>query len=101
MSKVNFLIQYEIHQDRREEYINLIREIKNLLKVEGLESYQVFEVKGKPNNYQEIYTFNSTEAYENFDDDQNERLNILISKLNNLTVENSTRYTTLLELDSI
>ncbi len=101
MSKVNFNIQYEINQDKREEYLDIIREIKNLLRYEGLESYQVFEVKGKPNNFHEVYTFVSGEAYENFDDDQNERLNILINKLNDLTIENSTKYTTLLEVDNI
>ena len=101
MSKVNFNIQYEINRDKREEYLNIIREIKNLLKFEGLESYKVFEVKGKPNNFHEVYTFISNEAYENFDDDQNERLNILINKLNELTVDNSTKYTTLLEVDNI
>jgi hypothetical protein len=101
MAKVNFNIQYEISQDKREEYLEIIREIKNLLRFEGLESYNVFEVKGKPNNFQEVYTFISSEAFENFDDDQNERLNILINKLNDLTVENSTKYTTLLEIDNL
>jgi quinol monooxygenase YgiN len=101
MSKVNFNIQYEIDRDKRDEYLDIIREIKNLLKFEGLESYKVYEVKGKPNNFHEIYSFTTSEAYENFDDDQNERLNILINKLNELTIENSTKYTTLLEVENI
>jgi quinol monooxygenase YgiN len=101
MSKVNFNIQYEINPDKREEYFSIIREIKNLLKFEGLESYKVFEIKGKPNNFQEVYTFVSQEAFENFDDDQNERLNILINKLNDITMGNSTKYTTLFELEEV
>jgi L-rhamnose mutarotase len=98
MPKVIFNIQYELKPDKKAEYLSVIRELKNLLKAEGLESYSVFEVKGKSNHFQEIYTFSSKEAYEAFDDDENERINILINKLNDLTVENSTKYTTLFEV---
>lgn len=98
MPKVIFTIQYEIVPAKRDEYFSVIKELKNLLKADGLESYNVYEVKGKSNHFQEIYTFSSAEAYEAFDDDQNERINILINKLNDLTTENSTKYTTLNEI---
>ena len=98
MPKVIFNIQYEIPPGKSEEYLSVIKELKNLLKAEGLESYSVYEVKGKNHHYQEQYTFSSAEAYEAFDDDQNERINILINKLNDMTVEGSTHYTTLYEL---
>ncbi|MGE5436201.1 MAG: hypothetical protein ACM3O3_03155, partial [Syntrophothermus sp.] len=99
-AKVLFSIQYEISPAKREEYLEVIKELKNLVKTEGLESYEVYEVKGKPNNFQEVYAFNSKEAYENFDDDLSERINILINKLSDLAVDNSTKYTTLFELAS-
>lgn len=99
MAKVIFSIQYEIKPDRKEEYLDIIREFKNLLKSDGLEKYEVYEVKGKANTYQELYDFSSKEAFEAFDDDQNERLGILINKLADITVENSTKYTTLYELN--
>jgi L-rhamnose mutarotase len=98
MAKVIFTIQYELKQDKKDEYSTVIKELKNLLKGEGLENYSVYEVKGKGNHYQEVYTFASEEAYEAFDDNQNERINILISKLNDMTVENSTKYSTLYEI---
>jgi hypothetical protein len=101
MAKVIFSVQYEVNSNKKEEYFSVVKELKNLLKAEGLESYAVYEIKGKPNNYQEIYTFASDEAFEKFDDDQNERLNILINKLNDLTVENSIKYTTLHEISEI
>ncbi len=96
MSKVVFTIQYEVNSAKRNEYINVIKELKTLLVAEGLESYNVYEFKGKENNFQEVYQFVSEEAYEAFDDDQNERINILISKLNDMT--SGTKYTTLHEL---
>ncbi|MGE5796827.1 MAG: hypothetical protein ACM34O_01985 [Ignavibacteria bacterium] len=98
MGKVIFSIQYEVEKQKREEYLTLIKELKNLLKVDGLETYSIYEVKGKPNHFHEIYTFSSPEAYEAFDDDMNERMNILVSKINDLTAENSTKYTTLYEI---
>ncbi len=98
MSKVLFTIQYEIIPEKRDEYLKVIRELKNLLKAEGLESYVVYEVKGKPAAFQELYTFTSMEAYEAFDDLNDERINILIDKITSMTVDKSTKYTTLVQL---
>lgn len=101
MSKVIFSIHYEIPPAKKEAYFNVIRELKNLLKADGLESYSVYEIKGKANHFHEQYVFSSEQAYEDFDDNQNERINILISKLNDLTTDNSIKYTTLLEVTGI
>ena len=101
MAKVIFSVQYEISSNKKEEYLGVVKELKNLLKADGLENYSVYEVKGKLNNYQEIYTFSSGEAFDQFDDNQNERLNILINKLNDLTSENSIKYTTLYEISEV
>lgn len=98
MSKVIFVIQYEIDENRRDEYMALARELKTLLKADGLEDYAVYEVKGKQNHFEELYTFNSLEAYENFDDNQNERIGILLNKLSDMVKDNSTKYTTLTEV---
>ncbi len=98
MSKVLFTIQYEIIPEKRDEYLKVIRELKNLLKAEGLESYVVYEVKGKSVAFLELYTFTSMEAYEAFDDLNDERVNILIDKITSMSVEKSTKYNTLVQL---
>ena len=98
MSKVLFSIQYEIVPEKRDEYLRVVRELKNLLKADGLLSYEVYEVKGKTVSFQELYTFANMEAYEAFDDMNDERINILVDKINNLSVEKSTKYTTLIQL---
>ena len=82
MSKVIFTVQYEVDNSKTEEFKSVINELKNLLKAEGLEDYSVYEVKGKSNQYQEQYTFISEEAFEAFDDNTDERINILVGKLN-------------------
>lgn len=98
MSKVLFSIQYEIIPEKRDEYIKVTKELRNLLKAEGLESYVIYEVKGKSVGFLELYTFSSMEAYEAFDDLNDERINILIDKINSMTVDKSTKYNTLVQL---
>jgi len=99
MSKVIFSIRYNIIPDRRNEYLDVVRELKNLVKAEGLESYSVYEQKNKANNFEEVYIFNSPEAFENFDDNQDERIDILMTKLSDMIKEQSTQYTTLIEVN--
>lgn len=98
MSKVLFTIQYEILPEKNDEYFKVIKELKNLLKADGLESYNVYEVKGKSPVFQELYTFSSMEAYEAFDDLNDERINILVDKINSMSVDKSTKYNTLVQL---
>ncbi|MFA6598493.1 MAG: antibiotic biosynthesis monooxygenase [Ignavibacteriaceae bacterium] len=97
MAKVIFSIQYEVQNDKRDEFVNSIKELKSLLKSDGLESYSLFEGKTK-NHFQEVYQFTSKEDFDNFDDAENERVDILISKIEDLKEPNSTKYNTLYEV---
>lgn len=100
MSRVIFSIRYQVYPERRQEYLDVVRELKNIIKAEGLESYSVFEQKNKPNNFEEIYLFKSEEAFENFDDNQDERIDILMTKLSDMIKEQTTQYTTSLEVNN-
>ncbi|MCK9210640.1 MAG: antibiotic biosynthesis monooxygenase [Ignavibacteriaceae bacterium] len=97
MAKVIFSIQYEVQNDKRDDFINSLKELKSLLKADGLESYSLFEGKTK-NHFQEVYQFSSKEAFDNFDDSENERIDILISKIEDLKEPNSTKYYTFYEV---
>lgn len=55
-------------------------------------------MKGKTAGFQELYTFSSMEAYEAFDDLNDERINILIDKISGMSVDKSTKYNTLVQL---
>lgn len=100
MGRVKLIISYKIDSSKKEEYLTVIRELKILLNFDSLEDYSVYEVRGKPNHFEEIYTYKSEEAFENSDDEENERINILINKLSTLTNGNSTKYSTLFEVNS-
>lgn len=98
MSKVIFSIRYEVLDDKLEDYFDVMRELQNVVKAEGLDDYKVYTVKGKKNQFEEIYTFESEEAYDNFDDDPNERIDILMNKLSDLIKPHTTKYITLNEI---
>ncbi len=98
MGKVIFSIRYAILEDKRGDYLAVIRELKSLVKAEGLESYSVFEQKGKKNNFEEIYIFESADAYEAFDDEPTERVDLLMTKLSDMVKQQSTTYSTLYEV---
>jgi len=98
MSRVVFSISYDIIPEKRTEYLDVVRELKSIVKSEGLESYSVFEQKSKDNSFNEIYIYDSKEAWENADEVDNERVDILMTKLSDLIKEKSTQYATLFEV---
>ncbi|MCB0731757.1 MAG: antibiotic biosynthesis monooxygenase [Ignavibacteriae bacterium] len=98
MSRVIFSISYDIIPDKRAEYLDVVRELKSIIKSDGLLSYSVFEQKSKENSFQEIYIYESEEAWENADESENERVDILMTKLSDLIKEKSTHYSTLFEV---
>ncbi|MCW8849698.1 MAG: hypothetical protein OQJ81_06930 [Melioribacteraceae bacterium] len=98
MSKVLFSISYDIIPDKRTEYLDVVRELKSIVKSEGLESYSVYELKSKVNSFKEVYIYESEEAWEEADEALNERVDILMTKLSDLIKEKTTQYSTLLEV---
>ena len=100
MGKVIFTIKYNILPEKRKDYLDVVRELKNIVKADGLEIYSVFEQKNKANSFEEVYIFGSKEAYENFDDNQDERVDLLMTKLSDMIKEQSTQYTTFMEVES-
>ena len=68
MSKVLLEINYEVQPSKREEYLKLISELKTGYENSKIAKLEVFEVQGSPNNFMEIYTYESEEAFQNADD---------------------------------
>ena len=100
MGKVIFSISYDILPNKRTEYLDIVRELKNIIKSDGLESYTVYEQKSKDNSFQEIYVYKSQQAWEDSDEVENERVDILMTKLSDLIKEKSTQYSTLFEVEN-
>ncbi len=68
MSKVLLEINYEVQPSKREEYLKLINELRAGYDSSGIAKLDVYEVQGSPNNFMEIYSYESEEAFQNADD---------------------------------
>jgi hypothetical protein len=63
----------------------------------GKKNYSVFETRGKKNHFTEVFITNSVEEYDTLEDNQDEKTEALIGKLDEFIDENGMKYSTLLE----
>ena len=99
MTRVILQISYEIDPLKREEYLNLIRQIREHFTQVRKKNYSVFEVKGKKNAFIEQFLCESMEEYDALEDDLDERSEELVNRLESLLGDGKARYTTLIETD--
>ena len=86
MAKVLFTISYEIKPVKRDEYLSLASEMKNhFVNILG-KGYDVFEQKGTKNVFSEVFTSNSIEEYDDLEDASDEKIQELISKLEEMII---------------
>ena len=86
MAKVLFTISYEIKPVKRDEYLSLASEMKNhFVNILG-KGYDVFEQKGKKNVFSEVFTSSSIEEYDDLEDASDEKIQELISKLEEMII---------------
>ncbi len=97
MGKVIFTISYDIHPDKREEYLSLCREMKNHFASSNGKEYAIYEQKGKRNSFSEVFVFPSMQDYDLLED-QDETLTALVGRLEALLADGKMKYTTLVEL---
>jgi hypothetical protein len=100
MSKVIFSIRYNIFPERRQEYLDVVRELKNIVKAEGLESYSVLNRKINPIILRDLWYIQSAEAFENFDENQERTNRFVNDKTSDMIKNNRTQYTTLTEVNT-
>ena len=81
MSKIIFEINYNIHPEKRDEYLNTIRELKESMKDSSTGSYSIYEDKKKPNNFTEMYICGSEDELDALEDNQSEETVQLTQKL--------------------
>lgn len=97
MAKVMFTISYGIKPERREEYLSLIRKIRDHLTGVEKKNYLVFEAKGKKNHFTEVFVTNSVEEFDALDDNQDERVEDMLSELEGMMDDGGKKYATMIE----
>ena len=99
MPKVILQISYEIKPEKREDYLNLVKELKQHFVGEQKKQYTIFEQKGKKNYFVEEFVCNSVEEYEVLEDGMTESSEELINRLETFLKDGKARYATLVEIE--
>ena len=97
MPRVMFTISYGIKAELREAYLDLARQMKEHFTVVGNKNYTVFEAKGKKNQFTEVFITNSVEEFDALEDNQDEKTEALVSKLDEYIDGGGMKYSTLME----
>lgn len=98
MARALFSVSYTIRPEKREEYLGHVRRLRKLLRTEE-RHYDVFEVKGKRNQFSEILVAPSAEELDTFEDSMDETARDLLGKIEDCMEKGTTRYSTMLELE--
>jgi hypothetical protein len=97
MAKILFTISYDVNPEHREEYLALAREMKKHL-VEGRgKKYAIYEQRGKKDSYVEVFFCDSVEEYDTLEDDQDEKTEELVQRLEPFLRSGKMKYVTLIE----
>lgn len=98
MPKVLLQISYDIDPEKREQYLALVKEMKNHFCVARKKDYSVFEQKGKKNSFVEQFASNSLQEFDALEDDLDEKSQELVNQLEGLKKDGTSKYTTLTEI---
>ncbi|MCK5572109.1 MAG: hypothetical protein KAJ12_05085 [Bacteroidetes bacterium] len=99
MPRVLFTITYGIKPEMRDTYLEFVKEMKHHFTSVGQKSYAVYEVKGKKNHFSEVFSTETIEEFDALEDNQDERTQELISRLEGFIDDQGMKYTTLIETD--
>jgi len=97
MPRVMFTISYGIKPDQREAYLALARQMKDHFTTVGKKDYALFEAKGRKNQFTEVFLAKSIEEYDALEDDQDEKTEALIARLEEFIDEGGMKYSTVIE----
>ena len=97
MPKVMFTISYGIKPELREQYLGLTKEMKEHFTTVGRKNYSVYEAKGKKNQFTEVFLTNSVEEFDALEDNQDEKTEALVRRLEEYIDAEGMKYTTLVE----
>ena len=98
MSRVIFTIAYGIKPELREQYLELVNEMKDHFTNVGKKNYSVYETKGKKDQFTEVFITESLEDFDALEDNQDEKAENLVQALEKFVDDSGMRYTTLVEV---
>jgi L-rhamnose mutarotase len=99
MPRVQFTITYGIKPEMREEYLAFVKEMKAHFAALGTKEYAVYEVRGKKNQFAEVFMSASIEEFDALEDNQDEQTQALVARLERFLDADGMKYTTLIEVE--
>jgi len=95
MENILFEISYKIDPERKDEYFEIVSELTDLFKMDGVLEYRVFEDSKDEDAYTEQILFENEDTFDTFEDNQPEESEKLISRLfDDIVVPGSVKYST-------
>jgi hypothetical protein len=99
MPRILFQINYEIHPEKRDEYLATVRELEQYVKETSSHNYMVVEDKNKPNHFTEIYICADENEFDGLEDEMDDTIYGLTTKIASQFVEGGkTNYSTFYEV---
>ncbi|MCX7877548.1 MAG: hypothetical protein N2510_02780 [Ignavibacteria bacterium] len=99
MSRILFQINYDVYPDKRDEYIETVKELERYMLSNTKHNYMVMEDKNRRNNFTEVYILRDEAEFEGLEDEMDDTIYGLTTKiLSQFVVEGKTRYSTFYEI---
>jgi quinol monooxygenase YgiN len=99
MSRILFQINYDVHPEKRDEYIAAAKELESYMRSHTNHDYMVVEDKNKKNSFSEVYNLKDEAEFEGLEDEMDDTIYGLTTKiLSEFVVDGKTRYSTFYEI---
>jgi quinol monooxygenase YgiN len=99
MGKILFQINYDVHPDKRDDYLASIKELESYIKSNTNHNYMVVEDKNKKNNFTEVYILKDEAEFDGLEDEMDDTIYGLTTKiLSQFVVNGKTKYSTFYEI---
>ncbi len=100
MSKILFQINYDVHPEKRDDYLASIKELESYMNSKTDHNYMVVEDKNKKNSFTEVYILKDEAEFEGMEDEMDDTIYGLTTKiLKDFVVDGKTRYSTYYGID--
>lgn len=96
MGKVILTVQYDVKNDKRNDFLTAVEKLKSHYATNQYVSYSVYEQRGKQNSFAEIFLAHSEVAYKKFEESEDDAADSLTADLQEY-IDGKTRYTTYIE----
>lgn len=95
MSKILFQINYDVHPEKRDDYLAAAKELEAYIKSKTDHNYMVVEDKNKANSFTEVYILRDEAEFEGLEDEMDDTIYSLTTKiLSQYVVDGKTKYST-------